>query len=218
MKRIVALALVGALVCGPAFAGKGDMGPSARSWEIARTLIQLSDGEYEPGIREAAGEAYDQSFARANNPAARQAFLDLAIQAMAQVKGRMLDDSVDGLARGLTQQELEQYLAFQQDPLVTRLRDHQAELKTAYARSESEGRSYLATILDQGEQDRLNEMLMDPAYLALQAKVRKLSQTLGGPYGEQQAATFATLLKQECRTHPDYPWCAEAGATASTGR
>jgi hypothetical protein len=217
----MALALAGALVspwaAGPAFAGKGDAGPSARSWEIARTLIGLSDGEFETGIRQAAGEAYDQSFARAGNPAARQVFLDLALQAMQQVKGRMLDDSVDGLARGLTQEELEKYLAFQQDPLVERLRLRQTELKAAYARSEGDGRAYLATIVNPAEQAQLNALLGDPAYIALQAKVRKLSNTLGAPYGEQQAATFSALLKQECGSHPDYPWCAESGATAKTG-
>lgn len=221
MKRVVALGLIGAmagaLAAGPAWAGKGDAGPSARSWEIARTLIALSDGEFETGIREAAGQAYDQSFARAANPAARQVFLDLALQAMQQVKGRMLDDSIDGLARGLNQEELEQYLAFQQNPLVARLREHQAELKTAYARSEADGHAYLATVLTPAEQDQIGALLKEPAYLALQAKVRKLSTALGGPYGEEQAATFASLLKQECGIHPDYPWCAHPATTARTG-
>ena len=217
MKRLMAIAVAGALLLpAVALAGKGDAGPSPRSWEIARTLIQLSDGEFETGIRQAAGEAYDASFAKAGSPAARQAFLDLALQAMAQVKGKMLDDSVEGLARGLTQDELEQYLAFQQNPAVVRLREHQVELRAAYARSETVGRAYLATILDQAEQDQVSNMLRDPAYLSLQAKVRKLSTALGGPYGEEQAGAFASLLKQECGSHPDYPWCVDP-TTASTG-
>lgn len=221
MKRILALALIGALAgplaAGPAFASKGAAGPSARSWEIAGILVKLSDGEFETGIRDAAGQAYDQSFAKANNPAARQAFVDLALQAMTQVKGRMLDESIEGLARGLTQDELEAYLAIQQDPLVVRLREHQDALKAAYARSEPEGRAYLATILTPAEQDQLAALLKTPSYLFLQAKVRKLSSDLGGPYGEQQQQMFFGLLKQECGVHPDYPWCADQGASASTG-
>lgn len=218
MKRILALALAGVLAAGPALAAKGDPGPSPRSWEIARTLVQLSDGEFETGIRQAAGEAYDQTFARANNPAARQAFLDAALEAMQQVKERMLDESVEGLARGLTQDELEQYLAFQEAPAVARLREHRGDLRAAYARSEAEGESYLANLLTQTEQDEVSAMLRDPAYLALQAKVKKLSANLGGPYGEQQAQTFAGLLKQECGAHPDYPWCAEPGMSAKADR
>jgi hypothetical protein len=218
MKRILAIALAGSLLLpAAAVAGKGDAGPSSRSWEIARTLIDLSGGEFETGIRQAAGEAYDQSFARAGNPAARQVFLDLALQAMQQVKDKMLDESIDGLARGLSQEELEQYLAFQQDPLVGRLRAHQTELKAAYASSEPDGRAYMATLLSPAEQDQLSAMLRDPAYLTLQSKVRKLSTALGGPYGEEQAGTFVSLLKQECGAHPDYPWCADPNTTAKTG-
>lgn len=218
MKRMAALALAGALACGPALAAKGDAGPPARSWEIARTLVQLSDGEFEAGIRQAAGEAYDASYPQAENPAARQAFLDLAQQAMVEVKGRMLEDSIDGLARGMSLDELERYLAFQENPAVARLREHQPELRAAYTRSEAEGRAYLATLLAPEQQAEIEAMLKDPDYIALQAKVRKLSASLGEPYGEQQAATFGALLKQECGEHPDYPWCAEQAMTAKAAR
>lgn len=219
MKRLAFVALAGALACTPiaALAAKGEAGPPPRSWEIAKTLVTLSDGEFETGVRQAAGEAYDASYPKAANPAARRAFLALALQAMQQVKGRMLEESIDGLARGMTLDELEQYLAFQQNPAVAKLRQHQGELQAAYARSEREGQAYLASLLTPQQQGEIEAMLRDPIYIALQAKVRKLSNSLGEPYGEQQAATFGALLKQECGSHPDYPWCADPAFIARSG-
>jgi hypothetical protein len=218
MKLIAVLALAGMLAAGPALAGKGDPGPSPRAWEIARTLVQLSDSEFETSVRRAAGEVYDRVFAKANNPDARQAFVDLTLQAMQQVKGRMLDDSVEGLARGLTQDELEQYLAFQEIPAVARLREHQEELKAAYARSEADGQAYLANLLTPAEQGQVSAMLRDPAYLGLQAKVKKLSANLAEPPDEPPSETFAKLMQQACGSHPDYPWCAEPGMSAQADR
>jgi hypothetical protein len=95
------------------------------------------------------------------------------------------------------------------------MRDHQVALQAAYARSNAAGEAYLATLLSPGEQDQVERLLQDPVYLGLQARMKRLSDRLGGPYGEEQSAAFAGLLKQACGQHADYPWCATMSEAAA---